>query len=37
MAKSHILKRASGVSTLQAVKYYSYKPYAKSLNNYFVK
>ena len=37
MAKSHISSRACGVSTLQAMKYYSYKPYTKSLNNNLVK
>ena len=37
MAKSQISNRASGVSTLQAMKYQSYKPYKKSLNDNLVK
>jgi len=37
MAKSHISNRASGMSTLQAMKYESYKPYTKLLNNNLVK
>jgi len=36
VAKSHISNRASGVSTLQAMNYYSYKPHKKSLNNNLV-